>query len=941
MKFKHLLTKSLLAAVCLLAGQSAWAVDVPTPVYFNDFSSTEGLTIQGSGEFVDDADANFGKIYQNDPQNNNSVRTNYLVLPSDVLSHSATSKEMTIGFWVNQKKEETNYLYYPLFAAYAGAPNQTSNENGMPMFVCQSRGLLQYNNESEGGTGSWCNFEAAQNVAGSNSENNSWCFDGKWHYYTVTLTETSAKVYVDGTVVNSWTLDNSTDGQKMTAFLTNTKLTYVTLGGNQAWSWGDPDPAFGFDDFAVYDQALSSEQIEQIIDTKLGRTTLLEYGTSDAPWTTDRMAEWSGKALTLGNSVVEYAGKDNSDFSTYKTISPIANAIINVTAVWRARSNTGRYWANNCGIYFRFGNIVVAQNDQDKQHGYTFGGLSSISSSTTFTAGSYRADIASCTWLKIEAEINTATNTLTSFSIKSEDGTTTYVNVSDVALIDPDYTTVAIGFQRGGSHNTEKQEQLKSIKITQTPQAVTNVNYTINYKLGENLVKSVSDEGVVGQEITADVAIDGTETGYEKHYLITAESAPSMTLDAETANNVLEVPVRAPYTATLKVTTTVGGNTPVLVETPLTETDAKVRTWSYAYPMYVLDGGKYYIADNTTTFGEGGEFANGQVIERSVTYSTVDESVVFFSDAEASAGTNYSYSNGGSGYVGAQNARDRGISVGTLPAGVYALVANITAANRRSLGIRQSTNDHLASVGTSNEDMTTGVKSVNFVLNEETSDLYVNGANSGTVRTNQSEDFDYVIIKKLVSKTISSAGWATFCSPYALDLKNAEGLVDAYIVTGGKNGVLQKTSVKNGTVPANTGLLLKGTQGTATIPVAASSSTDVTSNILVGVTEETKIDANTGWVLMNDATNGLGFYKNNNDFTVGANTAYILISKLPELATGGARASYLLFDDMTGISQVAGSEVKTSGAVYNLNGQRVSQPVKGLYIIDGKKVVIK
>lgn len=197
---------------------------------------------------------------------------------------------------------------------------------------------------------------------------------------------------------------------------------------------------------------------------------------------------------------------------------------------------------------------------------------------------------------------------------------------------------------------------------------------------------------------------------------------------------------------------------------------------------------------------------------------------------------------------------------------------------------------------------------------------------------------DYVLLELApVSKPITAAGWATFCSPYALDLKNAEGLDDAYIVTGGSNGVLTKSSVKGGTVPANTGLLLKGNEGTATIPVVATSETDVTGNILKGVTEATKIDAGTGWVLMGSPK--LGFYKNNNDFTVGANTAYILVSDLP--VPLAARASYLLFDDMTGISQVAGSEVKTSGAVYNLNGQRVSQPVKGLYIIDGKKVVIK
>lgn len=188
-----------------------------------------------------------------------------------------------------------------------------------------------------------------------------------------------------------------------------------------------------------------------------------------------------------------------------------------------------------------------------------------------------------------------------------------------------------------------------------------------------------------------------------------------------------------------------------------------------------------------------------------------------------------------------------------------------------------------------------------------------------------------------VSKTISAAGWATYCSPYALDLANATGLTDAYIVTGGASGVLTKVSVKNGTIPANTGLLLKGAQGTVTIPVVASYSTDVTANKFVGVTAETVIDAETGYVLMDDETNGLGFYKNENAFTVGANTAY-----LPDGFDGSnARIAFFSFgDDATSISSVESADMQNA-QYYNLNGQRTLAPQKGLYIVNGKKVVLK
>ena len=46
-------------------------------------------------------------------------------------------------------------------------------------------------------------------------------------------------------------------------------------------------------------------------------------------------------------------------------------------------------------------------------------------------------------------------------------------------------------------------------------------------------------------------------------------------------------------------------------------------------------------------------------------------------------------------------------------------------------------------------------------------------------------------------------------------------------------------------------------------------------------------------------------------------------------------------DDTTGIDMVKGEGFKVNGEFYNLNGQRVTQPTKGLYIVNGKKVVIK
>ena len=240
--------KTMLAAALLAVGVgNVWADEQPTPVYFNDFSSTDGLTVVGNGIFEDDADARFGKVFHNDPTLTKAIRTNYLQLPADVLSHSTETKEMTIGFWVNVKNA-ADYWFTPIFTAYGAAP--ANNANTWPMFVCQSRGLLQVN------CAGWCNFTAAQNDKAENYEGTFWLDDKAWHYYTATLTATKAVVYVDGEVLNSWTVSGEGDGNVVAGLFSNgADLKYICLGGNQAWDWNDLDPAYAFDDFAVYDKA--------------------------------------------------------------------------------------------------------------------------------------------------------------------------------------------------------------------------------------------------------------------------------------------------------------------------------------------------------------------------------------------------------------------------------------------------------------------------------------------------------------------------------------------------------------------------------------------------------------------------------------------------------------------------------------------------------------
>ena len=301
-------------------------VSVPTPVYFNNFSSATGVEIVGNGAFEEDADSHFGQVFHNDTENTSAVRTNYLKLPTDILSHSATSKEMTIGFWVN-KKSENDYFYTPLFAAYGAAPN--AGVNTWPMFVCETRGLIQLN------CAGYCDFGINDSSPGTTYNDGTpyvtttWLDDAKWHYYTVALTATTAKVYIDGELKNGWTVDGTSDGQVISGLFTGgSNLTYVTLGGNQAWNWNDADPAFAFDDFAVYDVALTPEQIAQIItDKSSGVTPTLTYDYTV-------MASYGGKTKTISSGTGE---KDASITVVYPRY------ILDGTKLYEAAATSNKY----------------------------------------------------------------------------------------------------------------------------------------------------------------------------------------------------------------------------------------------------------------------------------------------------------------------------------------------------------------------------------------------------------------------------------------------------------------------------------------------------------------------------------------------------------------------------------------------------------------------
>lgn len=268
---------------------AAWAQDAGSYIYFNDFETIDGTgkiataskgaegfldaTIQGSGSFANEGGV-YGKVFQNV---GGTLRTNYLKLPTDVFSHMAVSKQLTIGVWVKQTAA-VDFYWAPILAAYGAAP---SGSNGTPMLWCCANKLLQFNMDNV----SWCDFAAAQCVGGTIDETSEWLDDKNWHYYTVTFSDKTVKVYIDGLLKNTWVLDDTSEGQKIGTFYTNgSNLSYVCLGGNQRWAGTgsyDNDPAFSFDDVLITNIALTETDIARVMNNKKDKTTYISEHKGD------------------------------------------------------------------------------------------------------------------------------------------------------------------------------------------------------------------------------------------------------------------------------------------------------------------------------------------------------------------------------------------------------------------------------------------------------------------------------------------------------------------------------------------------------------------------------------------------------------------------------------------------------------------------------------
>ncbi len=195
------------------------------------------------------------------------------------------------------------------------------------------------------------------------------------------------------------------------------------------------------------------------------------------------------------------------------------------------------------------------------------------------------------------------------------------------------------------------------------------------------------------------------------------------------------------------------------------------------------------------------------------------------------------------------------------------------------------------------------------------------------------EVYGYAPFNVTANEGASGEYWATYYNANATQGFTADENTKVFQAALSGNQ-LTMTEVPGREIPAGKAVILKSTAASTITLTAATTSATLEGNQLVGTATAIANPGNA--YVLNKGANGVGFYKLSSTGTIGANKAYLTYS-------GSGAPSFLNFveGNVTGIEMPKAETTNSDAEVYDLQGRRVANPTKGMYIVNGKKVVIK
>lgn len=271
-------------------------------------------------------------------------------------------------------------------------------------------------------------------------------------------------------------------------------------------------------------------------------------------------------------------------------------------------------------------------------------------------------------------------------------------------------------------------------------------------------------------------------------------------------------------------------------------------------------------------------------------------------------------------------------------------IVNRALGNSKAIGGAVSNNAHVSAVDYATAPMYMFENNSGHMVfrNSSHSLGYLNDVNSylgywqnSSAATDGGSLLTFKLESDLYELSVGDAGYATLYLGFNAAIPAA---VEAYVVSEIKEGYVTLEQV-TGVLPAEEAVIVKAAKGNYGFAQSSDTPATIAENLLEGTTEDEYI-AEEAYVLGN--VDGVGLYKA--EMTDGvwlnnANKAYLPASALP---TNAAMSASLRFDfgGTTAIEEVETEATET--VIYDLTGRRIKKiSDTGLYIIDGKKVLIK
>ena len=688
-----------------------------------------------------------------------------------------------------------------------------------------------------------------------------------------------------------------------------TLKTYTT--GGHGWSPGDK---LG-DDLKAEMQTHLTNWLQNNLAEALGIANIPEDLSEDvysranvSDWTDDDKTDWNASSAVEVNATNGLGANANLT-ATYlsKTFTIGKDYKVTYEVDWTFATATGRDGNWN---WIQFGDFLrIGINSTYNMRVSTDGGVNwNATALGYYYNGTYTKHI--------KVVFNTKTKSIDEFWFDGNDRT---------ALVSGSFTgkmfnSVSTGFTRGGSVSWTLNNYLTTIVVTQEEQTAETAGYTIKYKAGETIVKTVSAIVNVDTEVSIDEYLWKDDVKYKR------KKGEPETVTVSEDGSVFNIAVEeaAVYNYYVKAST----------GTTLASGSAyEQESVTVPYPGFYLDGTDLYAVnkydDNKKQYRATFTLDSDNK-EVTINASKTAENVLYYSEGEdipgataTSAATNMPIrsSNAQCGYA------ETDVTLITLPAGSYKATTVLYANNSVGVTLKFQYDAAYDDVVTGASNGTT--KTYDFTLTAPTE---IKWLASGDTKNG----LDLIYISRtadICPATIGETGWATLYAPYALDFSTVEGLT-AYIAKLSENTVTL-TAVED--VPANTGVVLHGGQGTYNIPFAASSET-VQGDLQGNATAATAYDAFSGYTLY-----GLGMSGTDVQFrpvtsgSIAAGKPFLKVA-----GSGAVKAFNGVFEGSTGISTVLGSGFKVQdSAIFNLAGQRISMAQKGIYLVNGKKVMVK